>query len=171
MHPSLWNCAIDWRTSLLLQPRLPANQLISFWPSCMALAMLALDLPRSGLVQQGARLHPAFLNKHRRSGAGRTCDKTAKSVHDQNSVLFRATCKCPLYRDVRKGVIKGSHANVRYHCTNASLPNLFVEPLGGHIHAEEHRQIGNPHIGQIQLGVVNHNQPCIADEAIDQCSS
>jgi hypothetical protein len=40
------------RTSLLLQPRLPANQLISFWPSCMALAMLALNLPRSGLVQQ-----------------------------------------------------------------------------------------------------------------------
>jgi hypothetical protein len=39
------------RTSLLLQPRLPANQLIRFWPSCMALAMLALNLPRSGLVQ------------------------------------------------------------------------------------------------------------------------
>jgi hypothetical protein len=52
VHPSLWNCAIDLRKSLLLQPRLPANQLISFWPSCMALAMLALNLPRSGLVQQ-----------------------------------------------------------------------------------------------------------------------
>ncbi|MCP9840979.1 hypothetical protein KBY93_10065, partial [Synechococcus sp. J7-Johnson] len=42
---------IDWRTSLLLEPRLPANQLISFWPSCMTLTMLALNLPRSGLVQ------------------------------------------------------------------------------------------------------------------------
>ncbi|MCP9841045.1 hypothetical protein KBY93_10405, partial [Synechococcus sp. J7-Johnson] len=41
----------DWRTSLLLEPRLPANQLISFWPSCMTLTMLALNLPRSGLVQ------------------------------------------------------------------------------------------------------------------------
>jgi hypothetical protein len=54
VHPSLWNCAIDWRTSLLLRPRLPANQLISFWPSCMALAMPALNLPRSGLVQQAS---------------------------------------------------------------------------------------------------------------------
>ena len=50
----------------------------------------------------------------------------------------------------------------------SSAPNLAIEPLGEHIDPDEHRQIGDPHVREVKLSVVDQHQPAVADRAIDQ---
>jgi len=38
-----------------------------------------------------------------------------------------------------------------YWIRGYSIPKLFVEPLRHHIDTDEHRQIGDPHVGEGQL--------------------
>ena len=49
-----------------------------------------------------------------------------------------------------------------------SAPDLAIQPLGQHIDADKHRQIGDPHVREVKLGVVDQHKAAIADRAVDQ---
>lgn len=49
-----------------------------------------------------------------------------------------------------------------------SRPELAIQPLGQHIDPDKHRQIGDPHVREIELCVVDQHKPAVADRAIDQ---
>ena len=52
-----------------------------------------------------------------------------------------------------------------------STAYLSVQPLGQHIDRHKHRQIDDPHIGEIELWVVDQDQSAVTDCAIDQGSA
>ena len=56
----------------------------------------------------------------------------------------------------------------REPCEGLSAANLAIQPLGQQVDPDEHRQIGDPHVREVKVCVVDQHQTAIADCAINQ---
>lgn len=84
----------------------------------------------------------------------------ANSLQNQKSAAKRRLKPAPWCQSPRLGVVGpaghdyGQIVNVRMlkiERPGLSAPELAIQPLGQHINANKHWQIGNPHVWQIQL--------------------